>query len=163
MGACALGSTFFSELSLDTVTFSIVNYRKFPWFVRGIERMVGLSMRRQLDDPEIAKSLVPKYGLGCKRPATSNTYLPTFNLENVDLVTEGISEICPSISREAHDQYMSEMWRRAEGTIFKADSCLTSNSYYLDSRGDASLPLPHTPWWRVLRGRLKGTDGYDFG
>ena len=28
---------------------------------------------------------------------------------------------------------------------------------------DPSLPLPHTPWWRAIRGRWKGTQGYRFG
>ncbi len=262
------GLRLVSELSLDAVTAAIVNYRKHPTFVRGIGSFVRFWMRRQLHDPELATKLIPKYGLGCKRPATSNTYLPTFNRENVALITEGISEVCPSgvmtndgklhpvdtlilatgfltteqgntpsfevfgndgvelgqywedhrlqayagvsvhgfpnffltagpyaggfnwfamleanldhimrcmddararnvtkveIGREAHDRYMRHIWRRADGTVFKADACLEANSYYLDSRGDASLPLPHTPFWRALRGRFKGTDGYNFG
>ena len=47
--------------------------------------------------------------------------------------------------------------------MFKAPSCASANSYYLDRHGDASLPLPHTPWWRVMRARLHGTRGYRFG
>ena len=67
------------------------------------------------------------------------------------------------VEREAHERYMRHMWSRADGTIFKDASCATARSYYLDRHGDASLPLPHTPWWRVLRLRARGTDGYRFG
>jgi hypothetical protein len=55
------------------------------------------------------------------------------------------------------------MWKRAEGTVFKDASCATANSYYLDRHGDASLPLPHTPGWRVRRERSGRARDYDFG
>lgn len=256
-----------SELSLDAVTAAIVNYRKHPSFVHGIQWLVRAWMRRQLQDPALADKLIPKYGLGCKRPATSNTYLASFNRDNVTLITDGIAKICPTgvitrdgqrhevdalilatgfltteqgntpsfkvfgshhlelsqywedhrlqayagvsvhgfpnffltagpyaggfnwfamleanlnhvmrcidearargatkieIGRQAQDRYMQHMWQRAEGTVFKSAVCLNSNSYYLDRRDDASLPLPHTPYWRALRGRLKGVEGYHF-
>lgn len=259
---------FFSELSLELLTLSIVNYRRFPFLVRGIGELVRAGMRRQLDSPELAEKLVPKYGLGCKRPATSNTYLPTFNRENVSLVTQGIQAITPDgvqtvdgeshpvdllilatgfltteqgngpsfqvhglegvelgqhweehrlqsyagvsmpgfpnffltagpysggfnwfamveahvdhilacmaraqlegatrveVQRAAHERYMTQMWGRAEGTIFKDSSCAGSNSYYLDRHGDAALPLPRTPWWRYIRNRVTQTKDYDFG
>ncbi len=259
---------FFSELSLELLTLAIVNYRRFPFLVRGIGGVVRSGMRRQLNDPELAEKLVPNYGLGCKRPATSNTYLPTFNRDNVSLVTTKIKAITPSgvqtddgerhevdllilatgfltteqgngpsfqvhglegvelgqyweahrlqsyagvsmpgfpnffltagpysggfnwfamveahvdhilscmeqarlqgvtrieVRRDAHARYMSEMWARAEGTIFKDSSCQGSNSYYLDRHGDAALPLPRTPWWRHFRNKRTKTKDYDFG
>ena len=67
------------------------------------------------------------------------------------------------VRRDAHERYMRHMWQRAGGTVFKDGSCVTARSYYIDRHGDASLPLPHTPWWRVIRSRLRGTRGYDFG
>lgn len=66
------------------------------------------------------------------------------------------------VSRDAHERYMRHMWQRADGTVFKDGSCTTARSYYLDRHGDASLPLPHTPWWRVIRGRWVRTQGYLF-
>ncbi len=84
---------FLSELSLEALTVAIVNYKRFPFFVRAVGAMVRYTMRRQLDSPELARRLVPTYGLGCKRPATSNTYLRTFNRPNVSLVTEPIERI----------------------------------------------------------------------
>lgn len=67
------------------------------------------------------------------------------------------------VKREAHDRYMKDMWRRADGTIFKDRSCDGSNRYYLDRDCDAALPLPRTPWWRSIRNKLTTTRDYDFG
>jgi cation diffusion facilitator CzcD-associated flavoprotein CzcO len=211
---------------------------------------------------------MPDYGLGCKRPTTSNEYLQAFNRDNVQLVTQPIERICPEgivtgdqtvhavdtivlatgflttekgnapsfevigrdgvelgqfweerrlqayagvsvpgfpnffltagpysggfnwfaaleahlalitrcidearargatrveVRRDAHERYMRHMWQRAAGTVFKDGSCQTARSYYIDRHGDASLPLPHTPWLRVIRSRPRGTRGYDFG
>jgi cation diffusion facilitator CzcD-associated flavoprotein CzcO len=259
---------FASEASLEFLTFSIVNYRRLPFMVRLVQRWLREWMLRQVKDPATAAKLLPRYGLGCKRPAPSNAYLPAFNRGNVRLVTEPIDHICaegivtadrtlhqvdtivlatgfltteqgnaPSfavvgsegmelgqfwtehgrqayagvsmpgfpnffltsgpysggfnwfamlqahldhiiacldearargvtrveVGRSEHDRYMRRMRRRADGTVFKDASCASANSYYLDRRGDASLALPHTPWWRVIRGRLRGTRGYQFG
>ena len=259
---------FCSELSLEVLTFSIVNYRRIPLLVRTVQKGVRLLMRRQIHHPEMAARLLPDYGLGCKRPTPSNHYLPSFNRDNVDLVTAGIERICPEgvvasdgtlypvdtlvlatgflttekgngpafevfgqdgvelgqfwednrlqayagvsvpgfpnffltagpyaggfnwftmlevhlehimqcmdgahergvtrveVQREAHERYMQHMWSRADGTIFKDSSCRTANSYYLDRHGDAALPLPRTPWWRVVRSFLTGTRDYRFG
>ncbi len=256
------------ESGLEFLTFSIVNYRRFPFVVRLVQRCVRFWMCRQVKDPETAAKLLPDYGLGCKRPTTSNRYLSAFNRNNVLLVTQPIEHICPAgivtddqtlhavdtiilatgfmtteqgnapsfevvgsdgvelgrfweehrlqayagvsvpgfpnffltagpysggfnwfamleahlahimacidgarargvtrveVRREVHERYMRHMWQRAEGTVFKAGSCAAANSYYVDRHGDASLPLPHTPWWRAIRGRWQGTQGYRFG
>ncbi|MET9487633.1 NAD(P)/FAD-dependent oxidoreductase [Nocardia sp. NPDC006630] len=50
-------------------------------------------MRRQVDDPVLREKLMPKYGLGCKRPSMSNDYLKTFNRTDVSLVTDSIARI----------------------------------------------------------------------
>jgi cation diffusion facilitator CzcD-associated flavoprotein CzcO len=257
-----------SESGLEFLTFSIVNFRRFPFVVRLVQRGLRVLMRRQVTDQVTADALVPDYGLGCKRPAISNCYLPTFNRANVTLVTQPIERICPEgivtadqavhavdaivlatgfltteqgnapafevlgregvelgqfwsthrrqayagvsmpgfpnffltagpysggfnwfamleanlfhimacldlarargvtrveVKRDVHERYMRHMWHRGEGTVFKSPSCASANSYYLDRHDDPSLPLPHTPWWRTIRGRWKGTQGYRFG
>ena len=257
-----------SESSLEFLTFSIVNYRRFPFVIQLAQRCVRSWMHRQVWDQETAAKLVPGYGLGCKRPTISNTYLSAFNRDNVWLVTQPIEHICPEgivtddhtlhavdtvilatgfltteqgnapsfevvgsdgvelgqfweehrlqayagvsvpgfpnfflsagpysggfnwfttlkanlvhimgciddahargatrveVKREVHGRYMRHMWRRADGTVFKDASCASAKSYYVDRHGDASLPLPHTPWWRALRGRRQRTQGYRFG
>ena len=257
-----------SESSLEFLTFSIVNYRRSPLVVQLVQRLLRSQMRRQIKDQETAAKLLPGYGLGCKRPTISNTYLPAFSRDNVLLITQAIERICPAgivtddqvlhqvdtiilatgfltteqgnapsfevvgsagtelgqfweehrlqayagvsvpgfpnffltsgpysggfnwftmleanlshimkcidgardrgatrveVKRDVHEGYMRHIWQRAEGTVFKDGSCATARSYYLDRHGDASLPLPHTPWWRAIRGRWQGTQGYDYG
>ena len=254
-----------SESSLEFLTFAIVNYQRFPFIVRLVQRIVRRWMEAQVRDRETAARLVPRYGLGCKRPTASNTYLQAFNRDNVHLVTQPIARICPEgivtedatvhavdtlilatgflttergngpsfevvgidgvelgqfwdenglqayagvavpafpnffltagpysggfnwfamldahlahimgcmdearargntrveVSRDAHERYMHHMRQRAGRTVFKDSSCVASNSYYVDRHGDASLPLPHTPWWRALRVRRLQTQGY---
>ena len=50
-------------------------------------------MRSQITDPAIREKLIPRYGLGCKRPSMSNDYLKTFNRSDVSLVTDSIERI----------------------------------------------------------------------
>lgn len=52
-------------------------------------------LRREVRDPELRDKLTPHYAVGCKRPGFHNTYLSTFNRDNVDLVTEPIDRITP--------------------------------------------------------------------
>ncbi|MGY4651681.1 flavin-containing monooxygenase [Mycobacterium sp. URHB0021] len=53
-------------------------------------------LRKQVDDPEVRNKLTPRYAVGCKRPGFHNTYLSTFNRDDVDLVTEPIDKITGS-------------------------------------------------------------------
>ena len=256
-----------SETGIEALSFAIVSYRRLPFIVRGVQALVRAFMRREIRDPELAARLIPAYELGCKRPATSNTYLKAFRRDNVTLVTDPIDRIesrgvvtadgtlyevdtlvlatgflttekgnAPSfevvgsegtelgqyweenrlqayagvavpgfpnffltagpysggfnwfttlkanlkhilrcldraraegathveVTRVAHEAYMRRMWRSAERTVFKSDRCASANSYYLDRLGDASLPLPRTPWWRVFWNWLSSTRGYHF-
>jgi cation diffusion facilitator CzcD-associated flavoprotein CzcO len=53
-------------------------------------------LRKQVRDPEVRDKLTPRYAVGCKRPGFHNTYLSTFNRDNVELVTEPIDKITGS-------------------------------------------------------------------
>lgn len=86
---------FLSEGMIEVFTFAIVNFRRLPILVAIGEWYLRMTMRRQVRDPELRKRLMPGYGLGCKRPATSNNYLRTFNRDNVELITDGIDRVCP--------------------------------------------------------------------
>jgi cation diffusion facilitator CzcD-associated flavoprotein CzcO len=257
-----------SESGIELLTFAIVKFRRFPFIVNGVQARIRSFMRKELRNPALESELIPDYGLGCKRPATSNTYLKAFSRDNVALITDVIERICPEgvitrdgtlheidalilatgflttekgnapsfevfgcdgvelgqfwqenrlqayagvavpgfpnffltagpysggfnwftmlkahlkhimrcldraraegatrveVKREAHERYMRQMWKRADGTIFKSDSCQSANSYYLDRRGDAALPLPETPWWRTRWNLFTSTRGYIFG
>lgn len=63
-------------------------------FVHGaFTRMFLKKLAKEVHNPEIRQKLTPNYKAGCKRILNSDDYLPTFNRENVHLVTENISEI----------------------------------------------------------------------
>lgn len=69
------------------------NYARFGWLAEAAERGCTTHIRTQVDDPAIQEKLIPKYSFGCKRPSFSNEYYPTFNRDNVELVTEPIERI----------------------------------------------------------------------
>ena len=64
-------------------------------------------LRKQVKDPVVRDKLTPRYAVGCKRPGFHNTYLSTFNRDNVSLVTEPIDKITGSgvatADGDAHD------------------------------------------------------------
>jgi cation diffusion facilitator CzcD-associated flavoprotein CzcO len=53
-------------------------------------------LRKEVKDPVLRDKLTPRYAVGCKRPGFHNTYLATFNRDNVSLVTEPIEKITGS-------------------------------------------------------------------
>jgi cation diffusion facilitator CzcD-associated flavoprotein CzcO len=87
---------FFSDRVLETVMVSGVLYNRYlPFLNRGIERICKAHLASQVQDPALRRKLTPDYTFGCKRPTFSNTYYPTFNRPNVELVTAGIARIEP--------------------------------------------------------------------
>lgn len=50
-------------------------------------------LHREVKDPATRDKLTPRYAVGCKRPGFHNTYLSTFNRDNVDLVTDAIEAV----------------------------------------------------------------------
>ncbi|MBV1918417.1 MAG: NAD(P)/FAD-dependent oxidoreductase [Sphingomonadaceae bacterium] len=56
-------------------------------------------------DPEVRRKLTPWLPYGSRRPLLSNYYYPSFNRENVELVTEPIDRIEESGLRTADDQF----------------------------------------------------------
>ena len=89
-----------------TFTVSAHYYTVFP-MVRRAEKMGRAFLRRQVSDPVLRDKLTPRYAVGCKRPGFHNTYLATFNRDNVRLVTEPISKITgagvATTDGESHD------------------------------------------------------------
>jgi cation diffusion facilitator CzcD-associated flavoprotein CzcO len=58
-----------------------------------LERVARRHMRSQISDPELLRKATPDYAIGCKRILPSNGWYPALGKPNVELVTEGISEI----------------------------------------------------------------------
>ncbi|MFZ5722233.1 MAG: flavin-containing monooxygenase [Pseudomonadota bacterium] len=79
-------------LELVMVTGALHN-RQLPFLTRGMENFCKQHLHRQIKDPELRRKLTPQYSFGCKRPTFSNTYYPTFNRPNVELVTDSIRHI----------------------------------------------------------------------
>jgi len=53
----------------------------------------GLANIEVVEDTEVRAKLRPTHPFGCKRPLFSNRYYPTFNLPQVELVTDGIERL----------------------------------------------------------------------
>ncbi len=95
-----LASQAYVEL---TFPLSAQYYSVFP-LADGAARMGRSFLRREVHDPVIRDKLTPRYAVGCKRPGFHNTYLATYNRENVSLVTEAIERITPAGVRTADGQ-----------------------------------------------------------
>lgn len=78
-----------------TFTLSAQYYTMFPLAKRA-EKMGRAYLKREVRDPVTRDKLTPRYAVGCKRPGFHNTYLSTYNRDNVDLVTEPIDKITGS-------------------------------------------------------------------
>jgi cation diffusion facilitator CzcD-associated flavoprotein CzcO len=78
-----------------TFPLSAQFFTVFPLAKRG-EALGKAYLRREVKDPVVRDKLTPRYAVGCKRPGFHNTYLSTFNRDNVRLVTEPIDKITGS-------------------------------------------------------------------
>jgi cyclohexanone monooxygenase len=76
------------------VTFPLsAHYATILPLGRRAEAMGRSYLRRQVRDPQIRDKLTPRYAVGCKRPGFHNSYLATFNRDDVRLVTEPIDAV----------------------------------------------------------------------
>ena len=103
-------------------------------------------IREQVDDPVLQEKLTPRYGLGCKRPSFHNTYLSTFNRENVELETNAITAITESGVRTA-DGAEHELDVLVLATGFKVFDSGNFPKYPISGREGRDLEQ----FWRVNR------------
>lgn len=76
------------------LTFPIAaHYFTLNPFARRMDEGGKAYLRKQVHDPVVRDKLTPRYAVGCKRPGFHNSYLSTFNRDNVELVTEPIDHI----------------------------------------------------------------------
>ena len=78
-----------------TFTLPAQYYTRNP-MAKNMDKVGKSFLRKQVDDPEVRDKLTPRYAVGCKRPGFHNTYLSTYNRDNVELVTEPIDKITGS-------------------------------------------------------------------
>lgn len=97
-------------LELVMVTGALHN-KELPLLNRTMEQICRAHMARQIKDRELRRKLTPSYTFGCKRPTFSNTYYPTFNRRNVELVTESIDHIEADgiVTRDGHKRVIDTL------------------------------------------------------
>ncbi|MEN9466395.1 MAG: hypothetical protein RL081_396, partial [Pseudomonadota bacterium] len=60
-----------------------------------LRKLSGHHLQRQVSDPALRQALIPDFNPGCKRLLISNTWFPTLQRPNVQLVTQGVARIAP--------------------------------------------------------------------
>jgi cyclohexanone monooxygenase len=79
------------------ITFTIATqYFTLNPLAKWFEAMARAYLKKAVIDPVVREKLTPKYAVGCKRVGFHNTYLTTFNRDNVELVTDPIDKITPT-------------------------------------------------------------------
>ncbi|MEA2423719.1 MAG: hypothetical protein QOH13_129 [Thermoleophilaceae bacterium] len=108
-----------------------------PMIRARLSKIITLAGRRhlakQVPDPELRAKLTPDYSPGCKRILVSNDYLPSLSKPNVEVVTDGITEV-----RE-HSVVA------ADGTEREVDTIILGTGFHV-----TDLPIAH---------RVRGRDG----
>lgn len=82
-----------SQAFVETTFVLAAHYDRPLHIVKYYEKVGKAYLERAVKDPVTRAKLTPQYGMGCKRPSVSNSYLQTFNRSNVSLVTEGIERV----------------------------------------------------------------------
>jgi cation diffusion facilitator CzcD-associated flavoprotein CzcO len=66
-----------------------------PKALKVAQRLAKRHLEQQVPDTALRAKLTPDYTMGCKRVLISNDYYPALNQPNVEVVTDGITEIRP--------------------------------------------------------------------
>ena len=77
-----------------------------------------------VDDPETAEALKPYYRFMCKRPCSSETYLPAFNLPNVTLV---------DVSESKGVERLTEKGIVANGVEYEVDCVIFASGFEIST------------------------------
>jgi len=72
---------------------AVLGFVKYPPLMKLAERVAKRHMRKQISDPDLIEKVTPDYTIGCKRILPSNKWYRALDKPNVELVTEGISEV----------------------------------------------------------------------
>ena len=71
----------------------VLGFAKQPRLMKLVERLARRHMDSQISDPELRRKVEPGYTIGCKRILPSNKWYPALGRDNVELVTDGITEV----------------------------------------------------------------------
>ena len=71
----------------------VVGLAKAPVFMKPLQFAAEQHLRKQIKDKALRRKVTPNFQIGCKRMLISNNYYPALAQPNVDLVTDGITEV----------------------------------------------------------------------
>ncbi|WP_410637479.1 flavin-containing monooxygenase [Amycolatopsis sp. lyj-346] len=107
-----------------------IGFNGHPAIMKAGELIAKRNIAKGIKDPALRKKVTPDYTMGCKRVLISNDYYPALARPNVDVVTDGISEVkAHSIVDSAGVEH--EVDAIVYGTGFKVTDALE----YLDITG----------------------------
>lgn len=102
----------------------------------GIEA-AGLERIAEVRDPETRRKLTPDHPFGCKRPLFSDLYYPTFNRDNVELLTDKILRVTARGIETVDGEESRELDTIIYSTGFETTTYL--NAIEVTGRGGQSL------------------------
>ena len=70
-----------------------VGFVKDPTLLKHASQSIERYIRKTFKDPVMQEKLIPKYTLGCKRILYSNNWYPTLLRENVNVVSDKVSQV----------------------------------------------------------------------
>ncbi|MCP2234948.1 flavin-containing monooxygenase [Prauserella halophila] len=73
-----------------------VGFNGDPRIMKFAQKVAERHINKQVRDPELRAKVTPDYVMGCKRVLISNDYYPALERDNVDVVTDGVSEVTDS-------------------------------------------------------------------
>lgn len=92
-------------------------FTKFPQAMKVLQWRFERHLKKHVKDPERRARLTPNDPIGCKRILLSNDYFPAMAQSNVEIVTDGISEIRP-------DGVVT-----ADGTLHEVDAIILGTGF----------------------------------
>jgi cation diffusion facilitator CzcD-associated flavoprotein CzcO len=67
-----------------------------PVIMKVAEQVAKSYVKKHVEDPALQEKVIPKYAMGCKRILMSNEYYPALVKDNVEVITDSISSVCPT-------------------------------------------------------------------
>ena len=96
---------------------------RVPLLARPIQAVATFNLKRRIKDPALRAKLTPDYPIGCKRVLFSSEWYPALAMDDVDVVTDAVTEVTPTGVRLA-DGRLHEVDVIIYGTGFKATEFL---------------------------------------
>jgi cation diffusion facilitator CzcD-associated flavoprotein CzcO len=90
-----------------------------PQILKAVEKLARKHLKDQVPDPQLRAKVTPNYTIGCKRILPSNKWYPALGRENVELVTDAITEIRPN-------GYLT-----ADGTLHEVDTIIFATGFFV--------------------------------